>query len=646
MNIRKSTLGTSVFFTFLALFSLIPGQIAHAASNTIFLSPSTKSVQPSNIFTVDVKGSLSGNQFGPNAVAGTLNFPKNLLKVNSVSTANTTFNWQATVTPNNSAGTITFDQKSLLPVGDGAVHMFSITFQALANGTASASFTSNTSYFYSNFAIASTRTGGTYTISTPPPPTCPAGQTGTPPNCKTPPAPTCPTGQTGTPPNCTTAPATTCPAGQTGTPPNCKPATSTPKPTQPTTPAPEPPKPEPVAEVKTEETKPDEENGFSISDASTTRSYESAILNWKTSAASKGTISYGSSLKSLDKTAEATRLPDESYEAKLTDLTPGKQYYFTISATSDTDSTKTDSYSGVFTAKGFPVVITITENKAQATNAKIKIGEQNYSTDRSGKVSLELASGSYNIDVKTQKGTQSFVLAVAKKSVPEENGAPETQKFTFDVQGTATPTSSNNNLLMLIGGLGVGGLLIGGLLFFLWRRRQEQDQQPTTVIASDNGYNAWASQQPMPAFPQDQVAQPVATANTPVDQGYVDPAMMVAGQLPEIPVDTPAEETVPQVEQQAVVDPALAQTQAPEAPETYQEQPQAPAPVESAPVAPEQAVEAPATEELPLPPAPASQVVQTASGTELEINHNAQPHNSLNIPDEEPTDMFEAPKQQ
>lgn len=40
----------------------------------------------------------------------------------------------------------------------------------------------------------------------PPPPTCPAGQTGTPPNCTTPPPPTCPAGQTGTPPNCHTPP--------------------------------------------------------------------------------------------------------------------------------------------------------------------------------------------------------------------------------------------------------------------------------------------------------------------------------------------------------------------------------------------------------------------------------------------------------
>ncbi len=42
--------------------------------------------------------------------------------------------------------------------------------------------------------------------TTPPPPSCPAGQTGTPPNCRTPvnPPPTCPPGQTGTPPNCVT----------------------------------------------------------------------------------------------------------------------------------------------------------------------------------------------------------------------------------------------------------------------------------------------------------------------------------------------------------------------------------------------------------------------------------------------------------
>ena len=55
----------------------------------------------------------------------------------------------------------------------------------------------------------------------PPPPKCPAGQIGTPPNCTAPPPPRCPAGQIGTPPNCTAPPPPMCPAGQIGTPPDC-----------------------------------------------------------------------------------------------------------------------------------------------------------------------------------------------------------------------------------------------------------------------------------------------------------------------------------------------------------------------------------------------------------------------------------------
>ena len=44
-------------------------------------------------------------------------------------------------------------------------------------------------------------------------------------SCTTPPPPSCPPGQVGTPPNCTTPPPSTCPPGQVGTPPNCTPIT-------------------------------------------------------------------------------------------------------------------------------------------------------------------------------------------------------------------------------------------------------------------------------------------------------------------------------------------------------------------------------------------------------------------------------------
>ncbi|MBI2030307.1 hypothetical protein HYT05_01650 [Candidatus Kaiserbacteria bacterium] len=54
---------------------------------------------------------------------------------------------------------------------------------------------------------------------------CPAGYTGTPPNCTI--ASSCPLGYTGTPPSCI-PPTTYCPAGYTGTPPNCTIASSCP----------------------------------------------------------------------------------------------------------------------------------------------------------------------------------------------------------------------------------------------------------------------------------------------------------------------------------------------------------------------------------------------------------------------------------
>ncbi|MDE0416431.1 MAG: hypothetical protein OXI95_05775, partial [bacterium] len=58
---------------------------------------------------------------------------------------------------------------------------------------------------------------------------CPQGQVGTPPNCVTPTTPQqCPQGQVGTPPNCTTPTTPQCPQGQVGTPPNC--TTPTPPP--------------------------------------------------------------------------------------------------------------------------------------------------------------------------------------------------------------------------------------------------------------------------------------------------------------------------------------------------------------------------------------------------------------------------------
>lgn len=496
----------------LVLSTIFPA-VSLAAGNRIYVTPSTGSLQPGQSITVQVKADVAtGSYIGADTVSGTLQFPANLLKVTSTSTSGATFNWQASATPGN--GVVNFSERAFYPVNDTTIFIMSVTFQALAAGSANLSFSGTTrlsSSFGTNYPTA--LAGGSYTISNPPPTTCPAGQIGTPPNCTTPPPAKCPTGQVGTPPNCTTPAPAKCPTGQTGTPPNCKTPSSNNGSSGSSgdkTPA---PAPAPAAQTPTEPIPEPQENGLSISEASTTRAYSTASLNWKTSATAKNTVTYGTSLRQLDKTAEVTQEADGSYSAKLTDLAPGKRYYFTINSESEKDATKTSTYSGVFTTKGFPVSVTITDGGKAASSAKVKISEQNYSTDKSGKISFELASGSYTIEVTTATSSKKFTLAVAAKTIPDSGKAPDTQNFTFDIP-TETASSGGLSPITLLG-IGVGALatigLLGGLFLF-WRRRKAQ--QGTQTASVDTDYT-WSAQQPLPAFPQDQLS---STPEAPLEQ--------------------------------------------------------------------------------------------------------------------------------
>ena len=125
----------------------------------------------------------------------------------------------------------------------GAVLAFAATLAVVADTAAAHEQTTTKRYCsYDPFAGKQCWTETVPVAHRHPPPnqTCPAGTTGTPPNClpvpsdnsgtrtqpptttTTAPPKKCPPGQTGTPPNCKTPPPKTCPAGQTGTPPNCQ----------------------------------------------------------------------------------------------------------------------------------------------------------------------------------------------------------------------------------------------------------------------------------------------------------------------------------------------------------------------------------------------------------------------------------------
>lgn len=564
MILKKITRFSSLALAVAMVISTLPSPTAMAAANTIYVTPGSQSAQTGGSFTVQVKGNISEPSYaGQSRVTGTLTFPASLLRVTNVSQSGATMNWELTnPTINNSNGTVGFSQRSYFST-KGAIHIMSVTFQTIKAGTASIGFSSATTY--GPYNDAPILTGSTATITNPPPTTCPSGQVGAPPNCSTPPPAKCPSGQTGTPPNCKTPAPATCPSGQTGTPPNCKaPASSSNTPAAPTpaTPA------APVSETPSEPIPEPQENGLSIDDATTNRAYKNASLNWKTSSPAKNTVTYGTSLRQLDKTAEVTQEPDGSYTAMFSNLDPGKRYYFTISSESEKDTTKTSTYSGVFTTKGFPVTVNATEDGKPAANAKVKIGEQTYSTDRDGKIAFELASGSYSIEITTSKSTKKFTLAVAEKTIDADK-APESQNFTFNLTAESGAAGGGLSPLTMIG-IGVGtvaaiSLLGGG--FILWRKRKDKAAGASTV---DPDYT-WSAQQPLPAFAQDQqypTAPDTAVMNTaPIDTPYAMPPDMappeeimppdqaVAMAIPE-PSPTPEATIDPAAQPQAYIQPA------------------------------------------------------------------------------------------
>ena len=120
---------------------------------------------------------------------------------------------------------VTVDQWDLDHIDNPAAHVKRVPVDGtLVEGLPSNSYWSFSGGLRSSAPAASSAVAvddaGLATFQQVPASSCPAGQTGTPPNCQAPPS-SCPAGQTGTPPNCQ-APPSSCPAGQTGTPPKCQ----------------------------------------------------------------------------------------------------------------------------------------------------------------------------------------------------------------------------------------------------------------------------------------------------------------------------------------------------------------------------------------------------------------------------------------
>lgn len=499
----------SVFVSIVTVFSLIPAHTANAAPSNIYFSPGSGTYNTGTSFTTQVRGSSDAVFYQNGTTSGTINFPANRLRVNSVSTSGSSYP-NINVTFNNTAGTISWNG-SAYP-SPTTIYFFTINFQALSAGTASVTFSADTNVNHNWFYdINSTnKTNANFTLVTPPPPTCPAGQVGTPPNCTTPPPPTCPAGQVGTPPNCTTPP----PSGGNPTP------TPTPKPTTPTvsdTPVPTPTAQPDVAPVQVDA------GDLSIKDVIAKVTRQANSVAWATTLGNVTTdIALGTSKENLTVKPAVAKQPDGSYLSTMENLKPGVRYYFTITATAANAPEKKATFSGAFTTRGYPVKLVVTKDGKKISGATIALEKQSFKTDKNGELELELTDTTFNATITLpDKSKKTVNFTVAKKTIPSNGGNPETQTFTFDLteQKTSATTGSSPVLGPIIGGIAaLAALAIGGGIFLLYRRRKADEGAAQIDTAS--------------AYSWEQGSNPPAEATT--TMAYAPPAEQQASNLASI----------------------------------------------------------------------------------------------------------------
>lgn len=462
----------------IVILSLVPSRLAFADANKLYLTPSSSQMNLNTIFTINVRSYADSDQSVGNAI-GSVTYPTNQLKVTGISISGSGYS-PPTITQ--SSGTIGFSA-TRNPAPSGTAQIFAITFQAVGEGTAIVGFT-NTSKVNN---ASTTYSSGSYTITNPNP-----------------------TITTPKPPVTTSTPKPTPVAISSAASPTPTPATNTNSAEEIPQPTPDP-------------------TGL-IDSVSVDPLYASSTITWNVqSASATSTLSYGENSSKMDKAAKVTKNPDGMYTATIDNLSPGIRYFFTISASAP--GGKNGTYSGVVPTRGFPVTITMTENKNPVDSGQIKIGNQSSPIPSGGKVTLGLAAGSYNGTINTDTASLSINLTVTAKNVPIDGTAPEAQSYSFNLtsspleQGPGSDFSILGFIGILIGGTVVLGLGFAG--FILYRRRQFNHSdgaspytESSTVII-DDGYS-WQSQSKHSEHDSGvQPAQQIATHETRHNSVYI-----------------------------------------------------------------------------------------------------------------------------
>lgn len=439
---------------------------------------------------------------------------------------------------NNTNGTVSFSG-SHSPAPSGSFDIFSVTFQAVGSGTARPSFSADTKVNdnYWNRNDATTKSGATYTIPAPPPSVVPT------PN----PAPVTPTPT----PAPTPAPVNT-------------PAESNDSSASDESPAGDP-----------EQTS---EGGLEIKDTTVVSSMTQTIITWSVNhSESISQLVYGESKDNQTTKVETTKKEPGVFESIIPTKKLATPHYFTISATAGDG--KIATYSDHFTTKGYPVIITVKESGKVARKAILELNKKTYISDDSGKVTLELAAGTYTPVITTSnklKSTESFTVKQA--AIDPDKGA-ETQYVAFDIHPPAaqqTTTQTPSFLLIIGASIAISLLAAGAVIGFLIYRRRQVDATSGTSLLLDDPVMSHSY-------------QPTATHYSTVDEVSPPPAYEIEqpSNIPEPPtLDAPPAalphpEHSPSQQSSPELQPPL-QATSPQQPQSAQQQTLQPPPVPDA----------------------------------------------------------------
>ncbi|MDB5184072.1 MAG: Subtilisin-like protein serine protease [Candidatus Saccharibacteria bacterium] len=439
---------TLSFLTSIVLvLGLLPSQFAFAdTSNKLYITPDSSQMNVGTSFTVNVR-SFSTASPATGSVTGTVLYTASKLQVTSISIGGSDY---GSPTIKQGDGTIDFSG-TRSPSPSGSAQIFAITFQASVAGSATVGFNGNST-------INNTTTnysGATFTVTSPTPPASPSSAPSSAP-VSTPKS---------TPRTTYTAPV---PVVTTPVVPS-QPANSITLDSQPT------PTPDPTGIIDT---------------VVVTPSYTTAIVTWKVNANNpNSTLVYGESSTQMDKSGTVQNKGSGLFTALVSGLTPGNNYFFSISGGGS--NTATGTYSSTIPAQGYPVTVSVTENGVASNGAQVQIGSSSFTTRQDGKITIGLAAGSYSGTISSGTATLNINLTVAEKAIPTDGTDPASQPFSFDMKSSVLSSGpgSGTTVFTFIGIL-FGGtvILVFGFLIFINIRRRKFD-----TGSDSSGYRATSS---------------------------------------------------------------------------------------------------------------------------------------------------------